>query len=217
MRWLLAAVLIVLPSPLRRLFAVRVLGWEIDPTAYLGRSVILVDKVTMGPGSTIGPRNMIRDLEELRLEAGASIASRNQIIGIRRSVDVFPNAPKRRPVLILRTGAIVTNAHEIDCADRVEIGEHAAVAGFGSQILTHSLNLVRDRFEAGPVEIGAHSAVMSGCILMSATRVPPRSIVSAGSVVTTRLSTELTFYRGNPAEPVRSLPETLGFFHRGEE
>jgi hypothetical protein len=52
---------------------------------------------------------------------------------------------------------------------------------------------------------------------MSATRVPPRCIVSAGSVVATKLAKELTFYRGNPAEPVRLLPETLGFFHRGEE
>lgn len=216
MRLLVAAVLIVLPSPLRRAFAVRVLGWEIDPTAYLGRSVMIVDKVSMGPGSVIGPRNVIRGLEELRLDAGASIASRNWIIGIPRSVDVFPNAPNRRPALILRAGAIVTDAHEIDCADRVELGAHAALAGFRSQILTHSLNLVRDRFEAGAVEIGTHSAVMSGCILMSGTRVPERCIVSAGSVVTTKLTTELTFYRGNPAEAVRALPETLGFFRRGE-
>ena len=216
MRLLFAAVLIVLPAPLRRLFAVRVLGWEIDPTAYIGRSVILADQVSMGPGSSIGPRNVIRDLDELRLEAGASIATRNQIIGIRHSVDVFPNARNRRPALILRTGAILTNAHEIDCADRVELGEYASLAGFRSQILTHSLNLVRDRFEAGPVEIGAHSAVMSGCILLSGTRVPPRCIVSAGSVVTTKLAAELTFYRGNPAEPVRALPDTLKFFHRGE-
>jgi hypothetical protein len=41
-------------------------------------------------------------------------------------------------------------------------------------------------------------------------------VVSAGSVVATKLTDELTFYRGNPAEPVRSLPASLGIFHRGE-
>jgi acetyltransferase-like isoleucine patch superfamily enzyme len=206
MRFVWAALMIVLPSSLRRIVAERLLGWEIDPTAYIGRSVILVDHVSMGAGASIGPRNVIRALEELRMEAGASIATRNWIVGIPRSVDIFPSAPNRRPALILRQGAM---------ADRVEIGEYAGLAGFRSQILTHSLNLVRDRFEAGPVEIGAHSAVMSGCILQSGTRVPPRCVVSAGSVVTTKLTKELTFYRGNPAEPVRPLPDTLAIFHRG--
>jgi hypothetical protein len=35
-------------------------------------------------------------------------------------------------------------------------------------------------------------------------------------VINTPLTDELTFYSGSPAEPVRALPETLGFFHRGE-
>src|SRR5205807_4980818 len=106
----------------------------------------------------------------------------------------------RVPSLILGKGAMITDAHEIDCADRVELDDYASLAGFRSQILTHSLNLVKDRFEARPVEIGAHSGVMSACILQSGTRVPSRCIVSAGSVITTKLTKELTLYRGNPAE-----------------
>ena len=51
---------------------------------------------------------------------------------------------------------------------------------------------------------------MSGSTLLSGTKVPARSIVSAGSVVNTPLTEELTFYSGNPAEAVRTLPETLG-------
>jgi hypothetical protein len=34
-------------------------------------------------------------------------------------------------------------------------------------------------------------------------------------VVDTKLSGELTLYRGNPAVAVRELPERLGFFQRG--
>jgi acetyltransferase-like isoleucine patch superfamily enzyme len=215
MKFVWAALLIVLPAPLRRLVGRRLLGWEIDPSAYIGRSVILADHVSLGPGASIGPRNVIRALEELRLEEGASIATRNWIVGIPRSLDWFPHAPHRRPSLILRAHAMITDAHEIDCADRVELGEHAALAGFRSQILTHSLNLVRDCFDAAPVEIGPHTGVMSGCILQSGTRIPARCIVSAGSVVNTKLTRELTFYRGNPAEAVRQLPETLPFFRHG--
>jgi acetyltransferase-like isoleucine patch superfamily enzyme len=46
--------------------------------------------------------------------------------------------------------------------------------------------------------------------------VPARSIVSAGSVVTTKLTQELTFYRGNPAEAIRALPSTLAYLNRGD-
>lgn len=208
--------MIVLPSSLRRLLALRVLGWDIHPSAYIGRSVILADHVSMGPRATIGPRNVIRALEELRLGEDASIATRNWIIGIPRSIDVFRTSPDRRPSLILGKSAMITDAHEIDCADRVELRDYATLAGFRSQILTHSLNLVGDWLEATPVEIGERSAVMSGCILLRGTRVPSRCIVSPGSVITTRLNKELALYRGNPAEVVQELPDDLAYFRRGE-
>ena len=83
---------------------------------------------------------------------------------------------------------MITVAHEIDCSDRVEIGDYSSLAGFRCTVLTHSLNLVRDRFVTGPVEIGAHAAVMSGSTLLSGTRVPSRSVVSADSVVNTPLA-----------------------------
>ena len=95
---------------------------------------------------------------------------------------------------------MITVAHEIDCSDRVEIGDYSGLAGFRCTILTHSLNLVRDRFATGAVEIGHHTAVMSGSTLLSGTRVPARCVVSANSVVNTPLTEELTFYSGNPAE-----------------
>jgi len=112
--------------------------------------------------------------------------------------------------------AMVTVAHEIDCSDRVEIGDFSGLVGFRCTILTHSLNLVRDRFATGAVVIGHHTAVMSGSTLLSGMRVPSRCVVSANSVVNTPLTEELTFYSGNPAEAVRTLPETLAYFHRGE-
>ncbi|AXT83980.1 hypothetical protein C6I20_01425 [Aeromicrobium sp. A1-2] len=192
----------------------RLLGWDVAPTAFIGRSIISATHVTLGAGSSIGPFNVIRHLERLELGEGASIGSRNHILGVPAGDAVFRHSPRREAALVMGRYAMVTVAHEIDCSDRVEIGDYASFAGFRSQILTHSLDLVRDRFVTAPVAIGAHSAVMSGCILQNGTTVPARSVVSAGSVVTTKLTEELTFYRGNPAEAVRPLPERLKFFHR---
>jgi acetyltransferase-like isoleucine patch superfamily enzyme len=212
--------MLVLPSRLKVSLGRKLLGWEIDPTAYIGRSVVLVGHLSMGPGASIGSLNVIKDLDELRLGEGASIATRNWIIGIPRSPDPasdpFPKSPNRRPSLVMGKFAMITVAHEIDCSDRVEIGDYSGLAGFRCTVLTHSLNLMRDRFATAPVVIGHHTAVMSGSTLLNGARIPSRCVVSAHSVVNTPLSQELTFYSGNPAEAVRSLPENLGYFHRGE-
>ncbi|KRF20967.1 hypothetical protein ASG90_00680 [Nocardioides sp. Soil797] len=213
MRLALAVLMIVLPQRLKHQLARRVLKWDIHPTAYVGRSLILVNKVSLGPGSSIGPMNVIRDLEELRLGEGASIATRNRIAGIPLGSTVF-NKATRDPSLVLGDYAMITVAHELDCSDRIELEEYAVVAGFRCSILTHNLNLVKDRFESTPVVLGARSVVMSNCTLLNGTGLPERSILSAGSTVTTRLASPLTLYRGNPAEPVRTLPESLKFFHR---
>ncbi|HSZ36513.1 MAG TPA: hypothetical protein VK773_05430 [Acidimicrobiales bacterium] len=214
---LLALLMLVLPASLRAELGRRVLGWDIDPTARIGRSLIMVKHVSMGPESSIGPFNMIRGLDELRLGRGATIASRNYIQAHPIAREVLARQQQEHdPSLILGDWSMLTVGHEIDASDRVEIGDWAGLVGYRCQILTHSLDLVRDIQITNPVVIGERSAVMSGCILLSGTTVPARSIVSAGSVVTTKLTKEQTFYRGNPAEAVRELPD-LRLFHRDEE
>jgi acetyltransferase-like isoleucine patch superfamily enzyme len=215
MRRLLALLMVFMPSALKRRLGRAVFGWDIHPTARIGPSLILVDRLSMGPGALIGPLNVIRGIAELRLGEGATISERNWISGFPPEAEHFPNSPNRNPALILGDHAVITVGHKIDCSDRVELHEHAAVAGFQTTILTHSLNLVRDQHVTGPVEVGEHSAVMTDCILASGTRIPAYSIVAAGSVVSTKLVDEYTFYSGNPARAVRKLPEDLGYFMRG--
>src|ERR1700735_5632018 len=93
--------IIVLPSRLKRQLGRLPLRWDIDPPAYIRRSVILVRHLSIGPGSSIGPLNVIRHLEELRLGEGASIATRNWISGWPLSSDVFTHSPDRNPSLIM--------------------------------------------------------------------------------------------------------------------
>jgi acetyltransferase-like isoleucine patch superfamily enzyme len=214
MRRLLALLLVVLPSTLRRRVGRAVFGWDIHPTAYLGPSLLLVSKLTMGPGASIGPLNVVRGVEELRLEEGAKIAERNWISGFPLGFEPLEHSRNRHPALILGRYAEITVGHKIDCSDRVELRDRAVVAGFQTTILTHSLDLVRDRHVTRPVEIGENSAVMTDCVLLSGTQVPAYCIVSAGSVVNTKLTEEHTFYSGNPARAVRTLPPTMAFFRR---
>ena len=214
MRLAFAYVFAVVPMGLKRIIARHLYKWDIDPTAYIGPSVLTVRHVSMGPGATIGGRNVITNLDQLRLGEGATIGSGNMIKG---SWDhPTQKLPGRNPSVTLAEYAQIASYHYIDCVDSLELGRHAAIAGFRSTVLTHTIDLMRDQYTAGPVVLGDYAVAMSGCMLL-AERAPARSVVAAGSVVTTKLTEELTFYRGNPAEAVRPLPERLRFFHRGEE
>jgi acetyltransferase-like isoleucine patch superfamily enzyme len=214
MRLAFAYLFAVLPMRLKRIVAKHVYQWDIDPTAYIGPSVLTVERLSMGPGTAIGARNVITNLKELRMAEGSSIGSGNLIKGWWD----HPTDPltTRNPAVILHPYSQIASYHYIDCVDTFELGHNAALAGFRSTVLTHSIDLVRDRYVTGPVVMGPYSGVMSGCMLLAGTQVPARSIVSAGSVVTTKLTQELTFYRGNPAEAIRALPSTLAFLNRGD-
>jgi acetyltransferase-like isoleucine patch superfamily enzyme len=215
LRKALAVLMPLLPLGIRMFIGRKILKWDLAPGARIGRSIILVGHVSMGPESNIGSFNMIRGLTELRLGQGAFIATRNWISAHPHSEFVFSD--KRNPCLIMHEWSRITVGHQIDCSDRVELHPHAAIAGYRSQILTHALDLMRERQMTTPVELGHHSAVLSGCIVLNGMSIPARSIISAGSVVTTKLSKEYTLYRGNPAQAVRELPQNMRFFNRGPE
>ncbi len=215
MRLALAYVFAVVPMSLKRIIARYLYQWDIHPTAYIGPSVLTVRHLSMGPGASIGGRNVITNLDQLRLGEGATIGSGNMMKGWWDHPT--QKLPARNPSVYLADHAQIASYHYIDCVDSLELGRHAALAGFRSTVLTHTIDLMRDEYTAGSVVLGEYAVAMSGCLLSAGSRIPARSVVAAGSVVTTKLTEELTFYRGNPAEAVRSLPDRLKFFHRGEE
>ena len=68
---------------------------------------------------------------------------------------------------------------------------------------------------AKPEDYSTHQQVLlTSCLLLSGTRVPARTIISAGSVVNTVLTEELALYSGIPAVKIRDLPADLGYFVR---
>jgi acetyltransferase-like isoleucine patch superfamily enzyme len=212
MRFAFAQIFAFLPMPIKRLVAKWIYKWDIHPTAYIGPSVLTVKTLTMGPGASIGGRNVITNLNELRMGEGASIGSGNMIKGWwNHPTDTLAT---RNPAVLMDHHSQIASYHYIDCVDTLDMGPHAVIAGFKSTVLTHSMDIVRDKYVTGPVVLGPYAGVLSGCMLLAGTRVPARSIISAGSVVMTKLTQEYTLYRGNPAEPVRRLPETLGYFKR---
>ena len=115
----IANVLVVaLPWPLKRAVMTRLFGYELDPTARIGFSLIEAGHVHLAARARIGHFNMVRTLDRVVLGRNASIGHFNQIIGGRPSSGRFyPASPDRRPELALGEYASITRRHLIDCAD----------------------------------------------------------------------------------------------------
>jgi acetyltransferase-like isoleucine patch superfamily enzyme len=205
MRKLIVQLLPWLPRRLRTAVARRLLGWEIHPTARLGRSVVDVRRLTMGPGAAIGPRNLITGLEELTMGPESRIGGGNRIVGFFDGMAMFHGDHPRRSALLMGAYAIITTDHKIDCSDTVELEPYAVLGGFGCVVLTHSLDLRTNGWRIAPLRIGDHSIVLSGCTMFVGASVAPRVIVAAGSVIAAPLEQEATLYQGNPAVAVREL------------
>lgn len=174
-------------------------------------------KLTMGESSRIGHLNIVKGLDSLILGEHATIGNLNWVTGFPLALSEsghFSHKPNRNPSLIVNRHAAVTNRHLIDCTDEVTIGNHATLAGFRSQILTHSIKLDKSIQDCAPVFIGSYSFVGTGCILLPGAALPCNSVLGAGSVLNKRFVDEYMLYSGNPAIPAKALDRNLKYFTR---
>jgi acetyltransferase-like isoleucine patch superfamily enzyme len=213
LRLVVAALAVLVPARLRRWLLVRLLGHEIHPEARVGPSFVDVDHLIMEEGASIGALNVIRGCELVRLEARSAISALNLINSVRRSPDFFAATPDRRPELILGPSAAITTLHVLDACDRIELAPYAMIAGFGSLVQTHAVDLDAVAQSCRPIRVGDHSMVSSRCTLLPGSVVPDASIVAAGAVVTGELR-HPNLFGGVPARAMRPSDPNAEFFTR---
>lgn len=207
--------LMLLPWRVRRT-ALRVFfGFEIDATARIGFSVILAERLRMGPGSRIGHLTIIKGLQELLLEESGSLGNLNWVTAFPPgSATHFSSDVSRNPALIIERHAAITHRHLIDCTDRVLVGEYTTIGGWRSQILTHAIDVRLSRQRSAPITIGKYCFVGTNVILLKGARLPDYSILSAGSVLSGAMSDTFMLYSGVPAAAVKSLDRESAYFGR---
>ena len=197
----------------RRCLARWLLGAHIAADATVGISLIDADRIELGPNCSIGHFSAFRNLDVLVLEKDARIGTFNWIFGA-RGTQHFARRPERISALALGEGASVTSRHILDCTDRIDIGAFATVAGFRSQVLTHSIDVTSNRQDCEPVVIGPYSFIGTSTTLLKGARFPAKSVLAAGSVYSTRGGEELQIYSGVPAVPVKRLAENAEYMRR---
>lgn len=212
-RTLLAVLAVLLPGRLRRFVHVRLLGYDIDPTAWVGRSIIDVDHCRIGPRVHLGHLNVVRGCERFEMGEEAVLDQLNWVNAVRRGKGFYEGI-EREPGLVLEKMARIQSMHFVDCSAMVHMEERASLSGFWSLVMTHSFDFREARQGVIPIRIGTRSVISSRSTLLPGAVVPDRSIVAAGSVVTGALDGPSQMFGGVPAKPLRPLDPTSKFFTR---
>ena len=217
MKNLLTLFSFLLPWPLRRRFLQFCFGYEIHPTAHIGFAFVCPQRLIMEEGSMIGDLTICKNLDLIHLKAESRIGRGNWITGFPPGPSKhFAHESDRRPELIMGEHSALTNRHLIDCTARVTIGKFATFAGFQSQILTHSIDLEKNRQSSSPVSIGDYCFVGTNCIILGGAVLPDYCVLAAKSQLAKKLTEECALYSGVPARYVQELSRDFGYFKRVE-
>jgi hypothetical protein len=217
MKRLLMLLSIFLPAAARRSFLESQFGYKIHSTCRLGLCWLAPTRLVMEEGSEIGHLTVCKSIDLLHLKPYASIGRGNWITG-------FPLGPSphfaeeidRRPELILGEHSAITHRHLIDCTNSVTVGRFTTMAGFQSQILTHSIDLKRNRQVSAPVRIGDYCFVGTNSVLLPGSALPNYSVLGAKSLLNRAFTDAYHLYGGVPAEPIKQLPADYGYFQRSQ-
>ena len=89
------------------------------------------------------------------------------------------------------------------------------VAGMGTQILTHAVDMMTNQQTAKPVTIGAFSMVGTRCVILGGGELPGYSALGAGSMLRTAFAETHSIYSGVPAKPAGSISHAAKYFANG--
>ena len=215
MRNLFRLCVVLLPWFLRRHVLRAVYGYQLHPTARIGWSWIFPEQLSMAEGAAIGHFNVAIHLHRIELGAHALIVRGNWITGFPRSdARHFVHCANREPVLVLGAHSAITKSHLLDCTERIDIGAFTTIAGYGSQFMTHAIDLRLNRQDAAPIAIGDYCFVGTDVVVLGGAQLPARSVLGAKALLNKPHTQPGWLYAGVPARPIQALPEKAAYFDR---
>lgn len=213
---LLKLLTFLLPWKLRRIALNKFFGFEIHPKARIGLAWVFPAKLKMAAGTRIDHFTVAIHLDTIELGENSTIGRNNWITGFTTKSDSlhFRHQPDRRAELIMGVSSDITKNHHVDCTSSIIIGDFVTVAGYQSQLLTHSIDVVKNRQDSAPIVIGDYAFVGTNVVILGGAVLPPRSVLGAKSLLNKAFTEEYTLYAGVPAKAVTTLPKDSGYFHR---
>ena len=194
----------------------RIFGYNIHNTARIGFSIILPEILEMEENSKIGHLTVCKGISRLRMHQFSKIGNLNWITtSAKKNHDfLFKHKPDRDPSLIIGEHSSITLRHILDCSDKIEIGSYSTVAGYHSQLLTHSVDIQENRQSCNSILIGDFCFVGTNCTILPGAKLGNYSILGAASLLNKRWEDPFYLYAGVPAKPQKRLDKNLAYFHR---
>ena len=205
-----------MPWKLKRLILIHVFHYKIHPTAHIGLSYIYPKYLEMEEGSSIEHFNVAIHLDKIIIGKNSSIGRKNWITGFPTGTEspFFKHDKKRKSELIIGKESAITKNHHIDCTNSIHIGDYVTIAGYNSQLLTHSIDVYESRQDSHPITIGDYCFVSTGVIILGGAVLPPYSLLAAGAVLTKPYTDSWIIYGGVPAKPIKEMPKNAKYFKR---
>lgn len=218
MRKLILIFSLFLPWCLKRLLLNRIKGFEISKNAHIGLSIINPKELVMKSGSSIGHFNIAIHLDKLELRENSKISRFNWITGFPTGTNSkhFSHDDGRKSELIVGKESAITKHHHIDCTNFIHIGDYVTIAGYYSQLLTHSIDVYQGRQDSHSIIIGDYCFVSTNVNILGGSLLPAHSILAAGAVLNKVYNDEWKIYGGVPAKPIKNISPTAKYFTRSE-
>lgn len=204
---MLAQILLwIFPWAIRRKLLIKIFGFDIHPSARIGKSIIMAKHLKMDAKSRIHNLVFCKCIDRLEMGEDSGIATMTYITGFSvECSNLFASSRDRRCELILGRSAGITSRHFVDCNGGVYIGDFTTVAGIRSQILTHSIDIYTNSQIAKPIRIGKYCFIGTGCIMLPGSSLPDYSVLGGGSVLVKSYDEAGWLYAGSPARPIKKL------------
>jgi len=209
-------IIMLLPWKLKRFLLNKLFGFELNKDAHIGISWIYPSHLKMSAGSKIGHLNVAIHLDEMDMNEYATISKQNWITGFTTKVNSvhFNHQKGRHSKLTMRASSAITAKHHIDCTSEIVIGEYSTVAGYQSQLLTHSINILDNIQDSAPIYIGDYCFIGTNVTILGGTRLPSKSVLGAKSLLNKSFVEEWSLYAGVPARYVKPLDKQAKYFSR---
>lgn len=209
-----------LPWPLRRRALNWWFGFNIQPGAKIGLAWVFPGNLIMEAGASIGHFTVAIHLDQIHMGAHSGIGRGNWITGLSTKCNNrhrhFGHQPDRIAALELGECANITKNHHIDCTNLITIGRFSTIAGYSSQLLTHSIDLFENRQNSAPIHIGEYTFVGTNSVILGGSTLPPYSVLGAKSLLNKQFTEPWKLYGGVPATLLSDIPIQAKYFSRTE-
>lgn len=207
---------VLLPWPLKRLILEKFYDYELDSSARIGLAWIYPRRLRMASGARIASLSVAVNLDLVELGEHASIGRGTWITGFASGTGSrhFAHQTQRRSELQLGAHSAITKFHHIDATHRISIGPFTTIAGYGTQLLSHSIDLHCNRQHSEPITIGAYCFIGTSSVILGGSVLPDHSVPGALSLLNKPQRESWSLYAGQPARRVKPIDRSAAYFRR---